>query len=585
MASNSSALGRYAALSFCRADILLQVGRDLSIKFCSGPTQAVFGKIDKELVGSPLLDLVHPHDRTILEGLANDESLNARIEDLILRANTESQSDLKIAVSGYRVPDFDNDFFIAIKIAPKQTVPVGSREEDKDELTGVMNNEAFVDAAAQRVKSYEASGGHAKVSMVKIGDLNEAGIEAGSAQEGEVLKAIGDVLNAESLGGDTAGRIDEENFSLVHDEDVDALALSEKISNALSQTAPEATSLIPKIATVDTDASGMDEQQMAKAMMYSLQEFTRNDGEMPEGDLASLLEQSLQRNMEAVERFRGICDRGSFDLVYMPVCQLHDGTVHHYEALTRFRDDAGESPFQLITLAEEVGVISDFDLCVAERAIQTLVEAGLSENPTPVAINVSGHSIGEEDFRSNLHKLLDANPAISTFLSLEITESAEISDLSGVNEALQSFRHDGFKVALDDFGAGAASFDYLNSFDVDTVKFDGPVVKRAVATKKGKAFLASMATLCREIEVETIAEMVEDQELADFLGQCGIELGQGWHFGKPIPDVDAFPSLTATPAPEDKPVAPAPPAPAPAPQQQKDESSLSLLERLNSGDL
>ena len=67
----------------------------------------------------------------------------------------------------------------------------------------------------------------------------------------------------------------------------------------------------------------------------------------------------------------------------------------------------------------------------------------------------------------------------------------------------------------------------MNSFDVDTVIFDGPVVKRAVGTRKSKAFLASMATLCHEIGVETIAEMVEDQALADFLKQCGIELGQG----------------------------------------------------------
>lgn len=101
----------------------------------------------------------------------------------------------------------------------------------------------------------------------------------------------------------------------------------------------------------------------------------------------------------------------------------------------------------------------------------------------------------------------------------------------------------GFGVALDDFGAGAASFGYLNSFDVDTVKFDGPVVKRAAKTRKGRVFLASMATLCREIGVETIAEMVEDKELARFLEQCGIVLGQGWYYGKPDADMRKFPAV------------------------------------------
>lgn len=221
----------------------------------------------------------------------------------------------------------------------------------------------------------------------------------------------------------------------------------------------------------------------------------------------------------------------------------------------------------MITLAEEVGVIGDFDISVAERAIST-VQAALKIGPcTPVAINVSGYSISDPKFCANLDKLLTANFGLEDHLSLEITESAEISDLKGVNQAIQEFRRAGFKVALDDFGAGAASFDYLNSFDVDTVKFDGPVVQRAVKTRKGKAFLASMATLCREIEVETIAEMVEDAPLADFLLQCGIELGQGWYFGKPMPQDQAFEGVENWPS--DRPI----------------EETRSLMDRISSGQL
>jgi EAL domain-containing protein (putative c-di-GMP-specific phosphodiesterase class I) len=165
----------------------------------------------------------------------------------------------------------------------------------------------------------------------------------------------------------------------------------------------------------------------------------------------------------------------------------------------------------------------------------------------PLAINVSGHFISDPEFCAKLLSLLTTRIGVEEHISIEITESAEINDLEAVNNAIQKFRHIGFKVALDDFSTGAASFDYLNSFDVDTVKFDGPVVKRAVGTRKGKAFLASMATLCHEIGVEIIAEMVEDQALADFLMQCGIELGQGWHFGKPMSKEDAFPSINMGP--------------------------------------
>lgn len=518
-------LGRYAALAFCRADVLVQISSDMEIKFCSGPTHTFLGKKDRELKGRDFLDIIYLEDRKTVEEALSEEHADARIEDLLVKTQCDGGRVTSVAISGYRVPDFDNDFFLAIKTSPKilkeTKAPVA-----RDEESGVLDTEAFADLAADRIRDVQAAGGKAKMSMVNIGDLREAGIEEGSEQEGDVLRAIGDVLNSQSLGGDTAGRIDEGNFSLVHDETVDQEQLAEKISNALSATAPEAKSLMPKVATINADANGMDDQQLAKAMMYSLQEFTRNGGDVPEGELSSALEREMERNIKGIEEFQKICRDGTFDLVYMPVCRLTDQSVHHYEALTRFRDTEVESPFQMITLAEEVGVIGDFDISVAERAIST-VQAALKIGPcTPVAINVSGYSISDPKFCANLDKLLTANFGLEDHLSLEITESAEISDLKGVNQAIQEFRRAGFKVALDDFGAGAASFDYLNSFDVDTVKFDGPVVQRAVKTRKGKAFLASMATLCREIEVETIAEMVEDAPLADFLLQCGISSGK-----------------------------------------------------------
>lgn len=559
-------LGRYAALAFCRADVLVQISSDMEIKFCSGPTHTFLGKKDRELKGRDFLDIIYLEDRKTVEEALSEEHADARIEDLLVKTQCDGGRVTSVAISGYRVPDFDNDFFLAIKTSPKilkeTKAPVA-----RDEESGVLDTEAFADLAADRIRDVQAAGGKAKMSMVNIGDLREAGIEEGSEQEGDVLRAIGDVLNSQSLGGDTAGRIDEGNFSLVHDETVDQEQLAEKISNALSATAPEAKSLMPKVATINADANGMDDQQLAKAMMYSLQEFTRNGGDVPEGELSSALEREMERNIKGIEEFQKICRDGTFDLVYMPVCRLTDQSVHHYEALTRFRDTEVESPFQMITLAEEVGVIGDFDISVAERAIST-VQAALKIGPcTPVAINVSGYSISDPKFCANLDKLLTANFGLEDHLSLEITESAEISDLKGVNQAIQEFRRAGFKVALDDFGAGAASFDYLNSFDVDTVKFDGPVVQRAVKTRKGKAFLASMATLCREIEVETIAEMVEDAPLADFLLQCGIELGQGWYFGKPMPQDQAFEGVENWPS--DRPI----------------EETRSLMDRISSGQL
>jgi len=543
--SNTSALARLAALVFCRADILLEVSDSFEIKYCIGTTQKYFGRREADLYYISFLDLFHIEDARVIQDLFSIRKQGARIDDTHVRAKTKSGDYLDVAFSGYRVPDFNNNFFIAIKVATKPFRASGRRELDRDDVSGMLQKDSFVDLAGERIASYEAAGGSPKLSMIKITDAGEGLAEP---EKKKMMGALGDIIKAESLGGDTAGLIDGENFSLVHGDATDTAALSERLSNALSGFTGSNVQVLPKIATLDASGTEMDGQQIAKALMVSLQSFADGNGSLKGTDLNTVLQAKMLENMEAIDRFKIICSTGRFNLVYMPVCSLKTGALHHFEALTRFPDEAGESPFGLITLAEEIGIITEFDLAVAKRAIETAVQQNDASLPS-MAINISGHSIGHSGFCKELEGLLSGYFDLDQRLSLEITESAKIEDLEGVNQAIQRFRRMGHQVALDDFGAGAASFDYLNSFDVDTVKFDGPVVKRASVTRKGKAFLASMATLCREIGVETIAEMVEDQPLANFLSQCGINLGQGWHFGKPHPDMSTFPKIL--PAPHD----------------------------------
>ncbi len=125
----------------------------------------------------------------------------------------------------------------------------------------------------------------------------------------------------------------------------------------------------------------------------------------------------------------------------------------------------------------------------------------------------------------------------------EITESSRMSDLESANNFIQSLRGRGYHVCLDDFGAGAASFQYLSVLDVDVVKLDGSAVKNAQKAAKGRAFLSALTELCRRMNVETIAEMVDTEETLDFCRDCGCNYVQGFLFGKPSPDIKDFSPL------------------------------------------
>jgi EAL domain-containing protein (putative c-di-GMP-specific phosphodiesterase class I) len=118
-----------------------------------------------------------------------------------------------------------------------------------------------------------------------------------------------------------------------------------------------------------------------------------------------------------------------------------------------------------------------------------------------------------------------------------------MSDLEAANNFIQSLRKRGYHVCLDDFGAGAASFQYLSVLEVDVVKLDGSAVKNAQKAAKGRAFLSALTELCKRMGVETIAEMVDTPDTLDFCRDCGCNYVQGFLFGKPSRDVRDFSPL------------------------------------------
>jgi len=117
-----------------------------------------------------------------------------------------------------------------------------------------------------------------------------------------------------------------------------------------------------------------------------------------------------------------------------------------------------------------------------------------------------------------------------------------------VNAFIQGLRQKGHKVCLDDFGAGATALPYIHKLDVDIIKIDGSHVRAALTGRKERATLKAIVSICRDIGVSTVAEMVEDESYLPILRQCGVEYGQGYYFGHPMPTIgQARPAPKKTP--------------------------------------
>ncbi len=136
-------------------------------------------------------------------------------------------------------------------------------------------------------------------------------------------------------------------------------------------------------------------------------------------------------------------------------------------------------------------------------------------------------------FTSSLLDLLDRHKALAPKLLFEITESAAITRFDEVNNFLQVLRGRGFRLCLDDFGAGTNSFHYLRRFSVDFVKLDGQFVRQAGDSAQDKSCLKAIAKLSRDLGAATIAEMIETEDQLAMLRGIGVEFGQGYLLGRP----------------------------------------------------
>ena len=248
---------------------------------------------------------------------------------------------------------------------------------------------------------------------------------------------------------------------------------------------------------------------------------------------------AMRRTLGDSARFKDITTKRAFHMAYQPVVRLGDETLHHFEALARFEADG--SPADAIRLAEELGMIEDFDMAVAETVAAAVVAA---PEPVRIAVNVSARSVAQQGFVERFLAATEATAKQRPRLLIEITETVALTDMEGADAAIQALRSAGHLVCIDDFGAGAASLDYIRHLHVDFLKIDGRYLLGLEGDPRAQIVIKHLIALCRELGVVTIAEMIETRQTARLARELGADLAQGWLFGKPQPK----PSWTA-PAP------------------------------------
>jgi diguanylate cyclase (GGDEF)-like protein/PAS domain S-box-containing protein len=221
---------------------------------------------------------------------------------------------------------------------------------------------------------------------------------------------------------------------------------------------------------------------------------------------------------------------------FLPYRQLIQPTSNtgqpHYEVLIRWqRNGVIEGPAKLLPALERYGQAPILDRWMLEAVMSYLADQ--PDDNAVYFINLSGKTVADESFLGVVCHMLDQYGLTGERLGFEITETAAVVNLEDAQRLIRGLRERGCQVALDDFGRDASSFFYLKHLPADFLKIDGAFVRGMLNDRRDQAIVRSIAQLARDFGMHSVAEQVEDAEMAALLNDMGVDYLQGYHIHRP----------------------------------------------------
>jgi EAL domain-containing protein (putative c-di-GMP-specific phosphodiesterase class I) len=245
------------------------------------------------------------------------------------------------------------------------------------------------------------------------------------------------------------------------------------------------------------------------------------------GSLANGLQSVLQNGLRRNELF----------VHYQPRIDRHSGHINGVEALVRWNHPhlGMIEPERFVPVAEETGMISELGQWVLFTALAThksWTDAGLK--PGIMSVNVSPRQLGDSGFADEVKQLLDTVQTAPDQLELEITESTRLDDMDQVTRTMKALRDVGVRFAMDDFGAGYASLDYVRRLPVEAVKIDQSFIRNIVGNRRDFLLVRGMIALAVDLGLKVVAEGIESMEQLDVLRPMECHEFQGFLFERPM---------------------------------------------------
>ncbi len=434
-------------------------------------------------------------------------------------------------------------------------------EQSFDAMTGLMNRSGFEAQLSESFDSLRSNNDAHQIIYFDLDNLQLVNDTFSRAAGDEVIKRFTGLLEEDLPKSAVLSRMTGGDFCML---------LTHASSDAALDYANRVREKTSSLRYLEGDKS------LQVTMSAGIAEFDRSDI----GDLGSVLttarmacEAAKERGSDRVEIFNDsnrsvirrygdmqlvakiqqALDGDEFELLAQPITRLGVASSNpRFEVLLRMSDGDGvRIPNNaLFSAAERYRMMPQIDRWVVSTTIAKLAVVGdrVAAHEAVFAINLSGQSLGDDEFLAFIEAEIDRSGLPESSLCFEITESAAVSNLKKAQSFIDQLRARGCGISLDDFGAGLSSFAYLKNFNVDTLKIDGGFIRDITENRISESMVAAITQVANVMKLKTVAEYVESAEARKLVQKLGVDFAQGHFIGKPITLDSALSDISETTA-------------------------------------
>lgn len=411
-----------------------------------------------------------------------------------------------------------------------------------DDLTGLYNRNYFVHLLNIYLQRAEKEGNIVSVMIIDIDNFRKVNDGMGIVVGDELVQQFGSFLNEFSDDNVMVCHLNSDIYCMavynpIGQRSVENIhrTIQQRTRNVFRLSGGQELQITVSIGVAEYPEAAQTALELincAEIVMFKGKDLGKNTIQYYN---APILENFLQ-SVEIENKLKEAVFNKNFEMNYQP--QFYAGTkkLRGMEALIRWQDVPGHyiGPGVFIPLAEKNGLITAIGNWVVEESIKQYSKWREKYGVNFVlSINISARQYCQEDFVSNLVRVLNQYQMDPALLELEITESILIDDFDMVSEKLKILKDYGIKVSLDDFGTGFSSLSYLKKLPIDTLKIDKSFIDTVLSDSTTRVITESIINMVKALGFESIAEGVEEEQQYKYLHAIGCDTIQGYLLGKP----------------------------------------------------